>query len=393
MGASIVMLKKSTWPRAITAGTLVLAAATFLAACGGTESASTGSGTTASSGTSTPSGATDLAALSAVVAKYKQAPTTIPISTPLKQAPAKGKTFVFLQCDVAQCTQLSKAFAAATAAIGWDLKVIPYKSANPATLIAGMEQALQYNPVAVGLTGIPGIAWQSEVPAYEKAGVPIVVGHVGPQAITSTIIANIDDEQSVQTTAEVLADYFIVNSDGKGKILQFQVPDFPILGSFDQAFRAKVQASCPGCSVTQLTGTISEVTSGGSTAAIVSALQRHPEVTWLVTDNGPWVDGLPAALAAAHLNVKIIGGGADVTNETDIKAGTVTAFTGVALNYSAWAMVDAVLRHLEGTPIPASEGLLPLQLFVKGENFAVSESYDEPADYAAQMEKLWHVGA
>ncbi len=388
------MLKKSMWSRAATAGTLVLAVATFLAACGGTDSASPGSGTTASSGTSTSSAAaTDLAALSAVVAKYKQAPTTIPISTPLKQAPAKGKTFVFLQCDVAQCTQLSKAFAAATTAIGWDLKVIPYKSANPATLISGMQQALQYNPVAVGLTGIPGVAWQSEVPAYEKAGVPIVVGHVGPLAITSTIIANINNDESVQNTAEALADYFIVNSDGKGKILQFQVPDFPILGSFDQAFRAKVQASCPDCSVTQLTGTISQVTSGGSTAAIVSALQRHPEVTWLVTDNGPWVDGLPAALAAAHLTVKIIGAGAAVTNETDIKAGTVTAFTGVALNYSAWAMLDAVLRHLEGTPIPANEGLLPIQLLAKDTNFTVSESYDEPADYAAQMEKLWHVGA
>ncbi|WP_250279861.1 substrate-binding domain-containing protein [Frankia sp. Cppng1_Ct_nod] len=387
------MLKKSTWPRAITVGTLALAAATFLAACGGTKPASTVSGTTASAGTSTSNGATDLAALSAVVAKYKQAPTTIPISTPLKQAPAKGKTFVFLQCDVAQCAQLSKAFTAATAAIGWELKVIPYKSADPATLISGLRQALQYNPVAVGVTGIPGVVWQSEVPAYEKAGVPIVVGHIGPQAINNTIIANINDEQSVQATAEALAAYFIVNSEGKGKILQFQVPDFPILDAFDKAFRAKVQASCPGCSVTPLTGTISQVTSGGSTAAIVSALQRHPEVDWVVTDNGPWVAGLPAALEAAHLKVKVIGAGADVATETDIKAGKATAFTGVALNYSAWAMLDAVLRHLEGTPISASEGLLPIQLLTKDENFAVSESYDEPADYAAQMEKLWHVGA
>ncbi len=71
----------------------------------------------------------------------------------------------------------------------------------------------------------------------------------------------------------------------------------------------------------------------------------------------------------------------------------MTAFTGVALNYSAWAMLDAVLRHLEGTPIPANEGLLPIQLLAKDTNFTVSESYDEPADYAAQMEKLWHVGA
>jgi ribose transport system substrate-binding protein len=249
------------------------------------------------------------------------------------------------------------------------------------------------HPAAVGLTGIPQIEWQSELPAYEKAGVPIVVGQVGPQVLSKTVIASIGNDLNVQITAKVLADYFIANSGGKGKILQFQVPDFPILGAFDQAFRADVQASCPGCSVMPLIGTIAEVTSGGATAAIVSALQRNPQDTWLVTDDGQWVDGLPSALAAAHLHVKIIGEGADVTNETGIKDGTMTAFTAVALDYGMWAMTDAVLRHLEGMPNSADEGLLPVQLLVKGASFTVSESYNQPADFATQMEKLWHVGS
>ncbi len=105
------------------------------------------------------------------------------------------------------------------------------------------------------------------------------------------------------------------------------------------------------------------------------------------------MDGLPSALAAAHLHVKIIGEGADVTDETDIKQGTMTAFTAVALDYGMWAMMDAVLRHVEGMPNSPNEGLLPVQLLVKGENFTVSESYNQPSDYAAQMEKLWHAGS
>jgi ribose transport system substrate-binding protein len=375
------------------AGAVTVTVAAVLAACGSAQSVSTGGGGTATSGSTASSNASGSGSISSVVASYERAPTAIPITEPLKTSPPKGKTFVFLQCDVAQCTEESTAMKAVTAAIGWNLKVIPYKSENPATLISGLQQALQLHPAAVGLTGIPQIEWQSELPAYEKAGVPIVVGQVGPQVLSKTVIASIGNDLNVQITAKVLADYFIANSGGKGKILQFQVPDFPILGAFDQAFRADVQASCPGCSVTPLTGTIAEVTSGGATAAIVSALQRNPQDTWLVTDDGPWVDGLPSALAAAHLHVKIIGEGADVTNETDIKEGTMTAFTAVALDYGMWATMDAVLRHLEGMPNSANEGLLPVQLLVKGQSFTVSESYNQPADYAAQMEKLWHVGS
>src|SRR5271166_2741306 len=367
-------------------------AAAVLAACGSAQPASTGGGT-ASAASTASSNASDSGSMSRVVVGYEKAPTAIPITTPLETSPPKGKTFVFLQCDVAQCTEDSTALKAATAAIGWNLKVIPYQSANPATLISGLQQALQLHPVAVGLTGIPQIEWQSELPAYEKAGVPIVVGDVGPQVLSKTVIASIGNDLNTQVTAKVLADYFIANTGGKGKILQFQVPDFPILGAFDQAFRADVAASCANCSVTTLTGTVAEVTSGGSTAAIVSALQRNPQDTWLDTDDGPWVDGLPSALAAAHLHVKIIGEGADVTDETDIKQGTMTAFTAVALDYGMWAMMDAVLRHLEGMPNSPNEGLLPVQLLVQGESFTVSESYNQPGDFAAQMEKLWHVGS
>ena len=375
------------------AGAVTITVAAVLAACGSAQPASTGGDGTVSSGTAAPGNASGPGSISGVVASYEKAPTAVPITTPLKTSPPKGKTFVFLQCNVAQCTEESTAMKAVTAAIGWNLKVIPYQSENPATIISGLKQALQLHPAAVGLTGIPQIEWQSELPAYEKAGVPIVVGQVGPQVLSKTVIASIGNDLNVQITAKVLADYFIANSGGKGKILQFQVPDFPILGAFDQAFRADVQASCPGCSVTPLTGTIAEVTSGGATAAIVSALQRNPQDTWLVTDDGPWVDGLPSALAAAHLHVKIIGEGADVTNETGIKEGTVTAFTAVALDYGMWAMTDAVLRHLEGMPNSADEGLLPVQLLVKGASFTVSESYNQPADFATQMEKLWHVGS
>lgn len=384
--------------RATTAVFAMVGTAALLAACSSSSKPSASSSSTTAVAAASPGSAgsgsgtdSQVATAAAYAHQAEQVPTVIPITTPLNSKPPTGKTFVFMQCDIDQCTTEAQALKTVTAAIGWNLKTIPYQSANPATLISAMQQALQYNPVAVGLSGIPEAAWASVLPAYKKAGVPIVVAYVGPQPLDNTVIANIGDATSVTLDAKALASYFIANSNGKGHILQFQVPDFPILNTFDQAFRSAVQAGCSGCSVTPLNGTIAQVTSGGAPAAIVSALQRDPSIGWVVTDDGPWVAGLPAAAAAAGVHVKIIGEGADTLNETDIKAGKQTAFTGLALNYGQWAMIDAVLRHLEGMPIPANEGTLPIQLLTQNDNFTVSNSYDQPADYATQMKKLWHL--
>lgn len=373
---------------AVVLGTAMLSATALLGASGGgLGPASVG----AVGGVTATLDAVKAQSPAAYLQTLEKPPTALPITKALRKAPPKGKTFVFLQCDIAQCTQESTALKAVTKAIGWNLRTIPYQSANPASLIAGLQQALQYKPAGVGLSGVPEIEWKSVLPAYQSAGVPIVLAYVGPQKLTKTIIANIGDAQSVAADAHAAADYFITKSGGKGHVLQFQVPDFPILATYDTSFRSFVKAGCSGCSVTQLNGTVAEATGGTTVPAIVSALQRNPQDTWVVTDDGPWVDGLPAAAAAAGLHPKIIGEGADVTDETDIQAGTMTAFTALAINYGEWAMVDAVLRHIEGMPVPSNEGLLPTQLLVKGESFTVAESYDKPSNYPLLMEKLWHV--
>src|SRR5271166_6701534 len=116
------MLKTSRWVRPVMAGTATIAIVTALAACGSAQSASTGGGT-ASAASTASSNASDSGSMSRVVASYEKAPTAIPITTPLETSPPKGKTFVFLQCDVAQCTEDSTALKAATAGIGWNLKV------------------------------------------------------------------------------------------------------------------------------------------------------------------------------------------------------------------------------------------------------------------------------
>ena len=80
-------------------------------------------------------------------------------------------------------------------------------------------------------------------------------------------------------------------------------------------------------------------------------------------------------------------------NLTDVKAGRQSAFTGLALHYGGWLMLDMVLRKMEGTSFnPDGDGGLPKQLLTKNVEFTVSTSYDKPTDYADQLKKLWQVG-
>lgn len=375
-------------------GVVAVAAALALLAAACSSSSSTPAASSSSGSTSAGTSAQVLAAQQ-FVQKAKQAPTTIGVTTPLKTAPPKGKTFVWLQCDVSQCPVQTTAFAAATAAIGWHLKVISFQSENPATLVAAMKQALLYKPVAVAFSGLPQAVWASEIPAYKAAGVPLIVAYVGPQQISSPVIANIGGPPDITQNGQFIANWFIADSNGKGKALLFNVNDFPILKTFSDAVHSTVSSGCSGCSIVDLNGTIPMVTGGQSVPAIVSALRKDPSIKYVISCDGPFIDGLPSALAAAGLagKVKVAGQSGDVENLTDVKTGTEQAFTGLALHYGAWLMVDAALRHLEGIPFnPNGDGGLPKQLLTKDVSFTASTSYDLPSNYPDLFKKLWLVG-
>ena len=133
-----------------------------VAACGSSSHSSTGSPNTTTgsadyieradiklNGTPGNSGS----GLQTAVQVGEQLPTSLSVTVPLASAPPKGKTFVWTNCDSPQCPETETFIRQATTAAGWKLRVINYQTANPATLVAAMTQALQYHPAAVGVSG------------------------------------------------------------------------------------------------------------------------------------------------------------------------------------------------------------------------------------------------
>jgi ribose transport system substrate-binding protein len=372
--------------------TAVLAA---VAAC----STSSGSSSAPRAGAAAPPSSSAAGSAGAVAqarklaAAAEQVPTSINQRTPLKSPPPKGKTFVYLQCEVVQCQAIGAGIQAAAKAIGWNYRSISYQNSNPASLVAAMQQALQYHAVGVSFVALPQAVWSSEIPKFTAAGAVIIPYAVGPSQVTDTVPAFIGGYPDYEHYASLMASWFIADSNGAGHALLVNVPAETTLNQFATSFKADVTRQCPGCTVTTINESVADSENGQLVSATVARLQADRSIHYAITVDGPMFQGLPSALSAAGLavSVKIGGQGGGAVNLTDVKSGTEAAYTGGALTSGGWLVIDATLRHLEGMPISDGDGGLPTQLLTTGGDFTVAPSYDEPSNYATQFEALWHV--
>lgn len=330
-------------------------------------------------------------AATAALHPYLSAPKTIPVKTPLRTAPSKGKTFIYIQCAFSQCQDVKIGAQAATAAVGWKFKTLSFDETNPATLVTAMKQALLYHPAVVSFNAIPESSWASEIPAYAKAGVSIVPIETGPTELSKAVITAIGDDGAVQ--GSILADWVVSNSNANAKVLLVNVPAFGLLATSASGFTSTLSKLCPSCTVTTLNATPQQQGTNAITPAVVSALQRDPSIKYVVATDGIIIPALPAALAAASITgVKIAGGDASVENEQDVMSGTESAFVPTNFQYLGWLAVDAAARHMEHMGILADGGGMPEQLLTKSNTHVASESANIPTNFRALFKALWHVG-
>jgi hypothetical protein len=336
-----------------------------------------------------------LGALRAQLALAERAPTTIPLKTPLKKAPLKGKTLVFLQCEQTQCSEAGQALAQAVAAIGWHLKTIDYNDTEPSTVTAAFSNALLDKPAGVAIAGTPQVLWQSDEASYKAAGVPISAIFIGPAQLGFPLVANIGNGADNVAFGKTLADYFIVNSGGKGHVLLANVPVYSSLDDVVTGFSKEVAAKCASCSITDLNVTAAELANGAMDPEVVAALQKDQSIGYVMATDGVFVDELPGALAGAGLShIKILAQGGDAQNIADIKTGKVSAISALSASYAAWLSLDATLRYSEGMSMPSNgdDGGVPMQLLTKGSIGTVTGAYKLPVDFPQKFKKLWHVG-
>ncbi len=395
-------MRQLAMPRVVLVAVVGLAAMLLLAACG--SSSNTTSSSTPSAGSSTTSASSSAATSGA--STLVPAPPVTPITTdpvtgpPLKAAPAKGKTLVWLACNLPSCQgDLSLGYKQAAAALGWKFIQINYTATNPGPAV---QQALNDNPSFIAITGVPPVAFAAADAEAVRRHIPIVscFDTTAPIPAKNGIYMQCLNANGYGAEANQLTAWITNKSGGKANVAIINVPDYPILNSETTSIQAGYKKDCPGCTVSVMALSLADVSSGQAASKIIAYLQAHPAVNYVQATFADPTDGLPQLLKAAGMagRVKVVGVEADPPALKGIVNGTVAAFTNQPMVYIGWQNVDALARLSEGMPLAAYEktGEAPTWVVDSASQATSllalpSQQWPGPAGFEQQFKKLWHV--
>jgi ribose transport system substrate-binding protein len=365
-----------------------------LTACG---SASTTASSSTTAGAAAQSGPTSAAAATAqkTLNQFEQTPVKITQTEPLPSAPPKGKTLVWLNCDIPTCTNQGAGLKAAMQAAGWNYQQINYQSANPATLTAAFQRALMMKPTVVVESGVPPEAgWSSVLPAYKAAGIPIITSYLGPTPLTAPIIANVAGPATFQEYAKLVAAWFIADSHGTGRALIERIDSYPVLKAYSDALVADIKQGCAKCDIsTVLQNSAADASSNQVVPSIVSALKRDPSLKYVLPTDLEFLDALPSAMSAAGLHVKVAGQDPDLAELGYLKSGQFAMAPSHPEVQAGWVMADVAFHYAMGLPVPADDnGPLPTRVLTSAQNFPTGQLQEYPTNYQQQFMALWHLG-
>lgn len=339
--------------------------------------------------------ANGVAVAKAQLQAYTAKPTSIGNFPALKTAPPKGKTVVVLGTSEVSNVQVSAAIKQVAALAHWKYYLVSYDPANPATYLSAFNTAIAKHANYVFSTGTP-LPPQviSEASAHH---IKIALNATYPAKVTGPVIDSSDGYTQDHLMGELVADEFIVDSHGKGKAVEEAVPQYPILTAFSDGFKSTLSKDCPGCSVAMANVTIPQLAAGQLNSVVVSAVKSNPGYNYLITDDGPFFDGIQSALSAAGITgEKILGEAGDQTGFTALKAGTELAWTGYSVPFPAWEMMDAAFRDAEHMKVPRADTTQPTQLATKAtagsiKLFPKLGGWNYPLNGLQQLEAVWHL--
>jgi ABC-type sugar transport system substrate-binding protein len=348
------------------AGSAVLALALTACSSAGASSSSGESSAAASqagSGTAAASsggGSTDVAAL---VAQGEKLPA-VPTIAPLSKRPPTGKTMTFVTCPIDICVVGEKSAQQAAESLGWKVTVIQ-GGLTPQDQVAAWNQAVQAKPDGIiGILTVPTEIIASQIAAAKAAGIPLVT-IAGDQPAGNGITASIAGPEDIAAATPLVANWVAQDSNGSANVVVLTEPaakNFSLAGT---KFTDELKRVCPGCTADNLD--FNQVDIGTKIPTqVVSYLQSHPDVKYVMAALGAATTGVRAALNAAGLSdVKIVSRGGGAGNFAALANGSESVTTGEG--DVGYEVVDVLARQLVGDPISdeLANPIDPYQLLTK----------------------------
>jgi len=361
----------------------------------GTEAPAATNGAASTEAPPASSGDTGLAAATANVEKYSTPDGAIGVTIPLTGVPAK-KTIAWMECDVPTCAAyLTPGFKAATAALGWDLKIIPMKSTDPGPAI---QQAIDQKVDYIASTGLATAQYQAQLDAANAAGIGVLSCFGTDDPSPDTIQMQCGDENFVSKTGPLMADWAINDSGGKANVLVVSIPDFPVLKVETDAYKAQMTKNCPDCKVDELNVTLDDLIGGRVPAAVVSKVQANKDLNYIFYSFGDLPGGVTPALQTAGLfdQAKQYGQDFSTIDLQEIVDGTMGSWSADPKGYAAWLMVDAAARLSLGMTLDEERAASALPTVIVADKDFAQTTIDAGGDWFppgadAAFKKLWGV--
>jgi ABC-type sugar transport system substrate-binding protein len=364
-----------------------------LAACGST--ASTATSASAAGTNSTDAKTTSGSAAAAAVAPFLAPPTKLLVTRPLKRRPPVEKA-VFLSNGIAITQQLDSGAKAAAAALGWQYSTVSVNQNNPATIPSAMLSAINGGAHVVFVSGTAVAVFKPALAVARQKGtvvIDIASGNPPTPGITAFVNNASQDgpEWGKMVGLGILAD--AAQNAKTANVLLVTAPVFAtILGSTDQAAKQTISSRCPSCSVSTLEISPNDLFGGKAPQDVVSYLQTHPSINYILEDSSLTDPGLTEALKAAGMSGTKVFGVAPVQPQiAAVAAGQETGWVIDPLQVMGWMAVDAAARAVTGSdPTLYNAQGMPSYLLTKAN---ASDPTEVPTDYQQQFKEMWHVAA
>ncbi|MDW5595797.1 substrate-binding domain-containing protein [Conexibacter stalactiti] len=383
--------------RAMWLAALALAAPLPLAACGSSDGDSAGA--TAAGGTTSAASATTTAdgagagseQAAQAVEQLRVAPRPLEIPA-LERRPASGTSAYLISCTFVECQTLERGFAPAIEALGWQLRTVT-SELTPEGIAAAWTQAVAARPAVIfALDVVPVSVIQSQLEEAERNGIAVVVTAGTTRVGEGGVDASIGGTRSHAADTIAAVDWAIADSGGKADIAFVYGPSVPMQATVFEAAKQEAARLCPDCSVEGITVKPTEV-GKAIPGQVVSYVQKHPEVRYVLSDGSTIVLGVGQALKAAGLDVKVVTTLSQAQNFESVRNGVEAAAIPSEDVSLAWRMVDAGVRLVEGAELPEelADPVGQRQLF-DAANVAEAPRQWEIPDVAATFTEAWQVG-
>jgi len=358
------------------------AAAALLTACS-TASGDTGSSNNAANAAHSTS--PGLLRAKAAVTQFTAPATQIAPAAKLVSKAPTGKFIVYIE-NQTQTLLIDTGQQAADAAklLGWRIKFL-----NTDGSVAGEQQAWQ-QAIALHPDGIitaDGVSvadLTAQIAAAKAAKIPVVIDSTTlPNGLQFPIVGGEGGQFVQDRQAGSEAAWIAFNSDGHAHVGLATIESIPVLKSYDALFTRLLKGYCPACTVTIINNAITDVGTNLPTH-VVSVLQQQPEINYVATDVGQFLEGVLPALHQAGLasKVQIVGTNPSTEDLAAVKAGTESMWAGSNAEWYGWYSIDSLARYFTHSPlVTEAQAPAPIHILDK-QDWADKNSEGQPVDIA-----------